>query len=655
MSEPAASDSVPDSVSAVPAVAAPDAAGGWVVFERDGDICAGILANESERRARVTRSEGAFKILKTRVWGVFSCAPESEAAADAQVDKAREVASGMDAEPVWEAAQGRGLQALGLAELVDVVSAVGGELGGGGSFRSGVQPPTGAKGPTGGEGPAGAEGDSVKMRAVSLALQNPAYFRRGDDGRFVPAPREEMEKARDSLRSRRARRDAEREIAAQLEAGEVPPEIAADAVRMMTVPEKGTAAYRALKRHVGGDGPEFARFFIKAGVLADERAYFSAVFERAWRTRAAAAAEAEAGGEMGLLSPPEWPDASATAFSVDDAGTTEVDDAFSATKRGDGKWRIGVHIAAPAAAVARGSAADKIARARGISVYFPDDKRPMLPPEVLAACSLDAGKRRAALSLYFNLDPASGEISGEDTAAEMVTVAEAFTPEQWNAGEVSGAAADVFAQLMRAAMAMPEEDIRRPERDFKIRVRDDVPEVVRVSRGPAEATVEGLMRKVNHAWGGILAKSGGGVFRHRGMTLAEPESPPYAWTTSPLRRYADLANQRLLLSHLSGEFLPPENWPALARKFDDRLVLARRGQRTAERWWALRALAAVGKKKALAAQWREDGRVQLEDFPLSGDIRGATPGAEGTGIQVRLGSVDFLRLRVRFYPMGKAL
>ena len=302
-----------ESPASVPSASAPltalaSAAKGWVVFERDGDVCPGILENESERRARVVRAEGAFKILKTRVWPLFSVAPESEPAADALAAAAQAAARQTDPEAVWSAVQKNPAAPDDLAQNLP-------------------EPES-----------APAHPDFPRLRALSVALQNPAYFRRAGDGGFAPAPREEMEKARDSLSVRRVRRDAEREFAAELEAGRIPEEIAKDAARLMAAPEKGSAAFRALKKHAGGDGPNIARFFIEKGVISDAKAYFSALFEHAWRTRAAPEADAD----LRLAPPPDWPAASASAFSVDDAGTTEVDDAFSAVVRGDGAladWR----------------------------------------------------------------------------------------------------------------------------------------------------------------------------------------------------------------------------------------------------------------------------------------------------------------------------
>ena len=621
MSENSAPPADSDSSSVLTDLSRP--AGGWVVFERDGELCPGILSGESERRARITRAEGGFKILKNRAWPLFSRRPASEPRADALVKAAVLAARQADADAAWAAAKNKPFTPADLAPRLKF--------------------PKAKKGPA-------SHRDFGRLLALALALLNPAYFRRAGDGRFVPAPREEMEKARASMGVRRIRRDAERRMLAELESGKVPKEIARDAMQMMTLPEKGQAAYRALKKHVGGDGADIANFFIERGVIPDAKAYFSALFERSWRTRAGAA---EPEVKFSAADGPDWPAAASPAFSVDDAGTSEVDDAFSAAERGDGRWRVGIHIAAPAAMIPQDSPVDQVARARGLSVYFPDEKRLMLPRAAVSACSLDPETRRPALSLYFNFDPASGAMSGEETVRERVRNAGAFTPEQLNAGAVSAEAAAVFAKLLRTAEAMPEEDLHRPERDFKVRVRDGRPEVARVERGPAAVVVEALMRKVNHAWGMLLAENDNGIFRHRGMTVATPENPPYAWTSSPLRRYADLANQRLLLAMISGDFLPPENWPALARRFDERLMLARRHQRLMERYWALRALALRDQDENLEAEWRDDGRARLLDFPLSGDVHGANPGAEGEKITVRVLSINYLHLRSRFIASGR--
>ena len=69
------------------------------------------------------------------------------------------------------------------------------------------------------------------------------------------------------------------------------------------------------------------------------------------------------------------------AFSIDDATTTEIDDAFSVRELANGNYEIGIHIAAPALAIPRGTPLDAIARERLSTVYMPGRKITMLPDD----------------------------------------------------------------------------------------------------------------------------------------------------------------------------------------------------------------------------------------------------------------------------------
>ena len=85
--------------------------------------------------------------------------------------------------------------------------------------------------------------------------------------------------------------------------------------------------------------------------------------------------------------------AEAAAFSIDDAATTEIDDAFSLQFKPEGGARVGIHIAAPGAGFRPGSALDAIARERLSTAYMPGRKFTMLPEEVIERFSLDAAAR----------------------------------------------------------------------------------------------------------------------------------------------------------------------------------------------------------------------------------------------------------------------
>ena len=105
---------------------------------------------------------------------------------------------------------------------------------------------------------------------------------------------------------------------------------------------------------------------------------------------------------------PEPPLAAVRAFSIDDATTTEIDDALSVRELPNGNCEVGIHIAAPALSIARGSPLDAIARARLSTVYMPGRKITMLPEAAIDAFTLAEGQTPPALSLYAEVTPRRG-------------------------------------------------------------------------------------------------------------------------------------------------------------------------------------------------------------------------------------------------------
>src|SRR5699024_512579 len=85
----------------------------------------------------------------------------------------------------------------------------------------------------------------------------------------------------------------------------------------------------------------------------------------------------------------DLPEADVEAYSVDDAGTTEIDDALSTQPIGDQQLRVSVNIATPGLAVQRHNELDQIARKRLSTLYTPGQKVPMLPESVIRQFSLD--------------------------------------------------------------------------------------------------------------------------------------------------------------------------------------------------------------------------------------------------------------------------
>ncbi len=93
-----------------------------------------------------------------------------------------------------------------------------------------------------------------------------------------------------------------------------------------------------------------------------------------------------------------------TTFTIDPATAKDFDDAISAARRGEGRWRIWIHIADVSAYVRPGTLVDKEAYRRGTSVYVPGRVEPMLP-EALSngACSLRPDEDRNAVTVEIDL------------------------------------------------------------------------------------------------------------------------------------------------------------------------------------------------------------------------------------------------------------
>jgi ribonuclease R len=100
-----------------------------------------------------------------------------------------------------------------------------------------------------------------------------------------------------------------------------------------------------------------------------------------------------------------------TTFTIDPKDAKDFDDALSYEDLGEGKIRVGVHIADVSNFVRPGTALDQEAKKRSFSTYLVDRTIPMLP-EVLSngLCSLMPNVDRLAFSAVFDIKKDTGEI-----------------------------------------------------------------------------------------------------------------------------------------------------------------------------------------------------------------------------------------------------
>ncbi|MFZ4063128.1 MAG: ribonuclease catalytic domain-containing protein, partial [Polynucleobacter sp.] len=252
----------------------------------------------------------------------------------------------------------------------------------------------------------GAQANIAEQVALGIALQGaPVFFRRKGRGRFQRAPLEQLQAGLAALE--RKQKELEQQAAWQQElvSGVFPELLRSQAKQLLFSPDKNTSAYKALIAACTQAGETPAQLMIRCGAIDSPLDYHQGMFLKAHFPSGSAHNES-IGVDQAVLSAAiaELPIAQVNAFSIDDSGTTEIDDALSVTPLDDGKHRIGIHIAAPGLAIAKDDSIDQVARARMSTVYFPGNKITMLPESVIAQFSLDAGAPRPALSIYVDIN-----------------------------------------------------------------------------------------------------------------------------------------------------------------------------------------------------------------------------------------------------------
>ena len=116
-----------------------------------------------------------------------------------------------------------------------------------------------------------------------------------------------------------------------------------------------------------------------------------------------------------------------SSFSIDDAGTMEVDDALALEPRAAGGWRLWVHVADPTALLSLANPLVTEACRRGCSTYLSHGAMPMFPESLaLEVFSLRPGQRCRALSFWLEVDDA-GRAQGEGWCPSWVQLSAAVT------------------------------------------------------------------------------------------------------------------------------------------------------------------------------------------------------------------------------------
>jgi exoribonuclease-2 len=515
----------------------------------------------------------------------------------------------------------------------------------------------------------------------------PIYFHKKGKGRYKAAPAEILKAALAGVEKKKQQALLQAKQVDELKAGQLPASMASLVNQLLFKPDKNSIEYKALDTAAQELQTTPARLMLSVGAISSARElhmnrFLSACFPRGTGFP-----------EITIPAKPELVSADVQAFSIDDVTTTEIDDAFSVRELGDGKIRVGIHIAAPGMGIAPGDAIDKLARERMSTVYMPGDKITMLPDELVSEFTLAEGDVRPALSLYATIDTTDWSVIATETVAEAVPVAanlrhndldELVTEENLAAGLGEYPHKNEiqllwqWAQVLeRARMQKREGFGLRPEQnnrvDFNFYVEDEIVTINRRKRGaPLDKIVAELMIYANSSWGLLLHEHGvPGIYRTQGsgngwaarmqvrmLTHAAPHQglgvDQYAWSTSPLRRYTDLVNQWQILACLKHGVAAPLVAPFKARDadlfaivsaFDAAYAAYADFQNIMEHYWCLRWLSQHEVRKVQAVQIKDD-LLKLVDIPLILPMVGVKH-PRGTQLTIELISWDEVDLSVQ--------
>jgi exoribonuclease II len=549
---------------------------------------------------------------------------------------------------------------------------------------------------------AGLSGDTGRLAVALASADSDPWFRR-DGSRFVAAPRGQAE-AR-LARATAQRRDHEEDAALLAwwpqRAESAPPagcRGALDAVAAFAMrgAVESTNRGRVLAAKLSVPEPDQAlEALVLAHVLpedvnpAPQRAGLDLELPRAALADAAriAASPVDSSGREDLTS--------LYAVAVDDADTTEVDDAIS-LREDAGGLEVLVHIADVAAAISAGTALDRAACERASSMYAPDAAVPMLPEATVERLSLGEGAVREAVTGIFRVSD-TGKVAHARFVRSLVRVTKRLTyeetaaPAALAATEAEGRRLVATAEHLRAARREAGAILVQTD-SLKVGVEDGVAQIgLRRQDTPGDLVVGELMVLFNREAGRLLAAADAPAFFR---TQAEPREPEparddplyalrarrrfapanvtveparhhgvgadaYVQATSPLRRYADLVNQRQIAAVAAGA--KPPHVHADLERLVARLVERERTVRIAaddrtDHWLARHFEKRVGEtipgvlsrvpRRGMGSVWVPSLSRELPLRPPAD----WTPPPEGTAGQWRIARVQPWRGRVELAP-----
>lgn len=319
-------------------------------------------------------------------------------------------------------------------------------------------------------------------------------------------------------------------------------------------------------------------------------------------------------------------------FHIDPPGCRDIDDALAwhpATQT----WAI--TIADAAAAIPTVGPLNDAARTIGETFYSTtgEVQRAMLPPTISEDCaSLVPGQRRRGVTYFFG----TGPTVAERWALTWITVTHSFTYDSFPASEVARQLGhrDCDAHTLVESMML----LYNRRAAELLKRYSPATGILRVQTAPDAEAVRAwtdidpaLARMANEAATyAFVATDGDQDQSHAGLSMNA-----YCHASSPLRRYADLANQRLIKAHITQSIVGSSERLDLCEHLNARTRAARR--------WARDLLflekVTPGRIHEIAVVWVDGSRVWVPEWSRLLRLRHEIPQpppAPGTPDQIRI-------------------
>ncbi|PSJ18806.1 ribonuclease catalytic domain-containing protein [Nitrosomonas supralitoralis] len=511
----------------------------------------------------------------------------------------------------------------------------------------------------------------VEAAATLMLLQNaPMYFYKKGSGRYKAAPPNALKAALASQERKRLQAEQQARYVELLNQFILPEEFKPLLSHLLYKPDKNSIEWKALETVSIEHKLTTVKLMERCGAIPCSHDYHFNQF--IWEHFPAGIGfnESEFVPQSVLNKLIDLPSAEVTAFSIDDASTTEIDDAFSVTPLTLGSFRIGIHIAAPALGIDPDSLLDKTAATRLSTVYLPGNKVTMLPEAVISHFTLAENKLCPALSLYLDVSD-DFTITKTESRIENIKIAanlrhneleQHFNESALNKGDFEHAFNRELNLLWKFVCKMEAQrgkanDINNDKIDYSFEIKNNHVTISERRRGsPIDKVVSELMIYVNTEWGKQLTDAGiTGIFRSQANGKVKMSTSPaphqglgvsqYAWSSSPMRRYVDLINQRQIIAML-------RNQPPPYAKDSDSLLIAMRDfemaygiygefQRAMERYWCLRWLQQEN-IQTINAQVIRENLVKFDHIPFITRVPSLPEMAPNTCAKLRISEIDLL-------------